>query len=486
MVRWSKWQHSLQELWLDYNVIEKLPLSICSLQGLQLLSLIYNKIQDIPDQIVAMKSLRTLNLFWNELQTLNCGAILFNNHMKALDLGNNENFGNMFLQTLKPHEKQSKSMHNNCSAKPDHQNLATQRRESDDRDHVQNEQEHEIRNEVLSFQHKPQLSGLTILQIHSIDLIEFPSQLCVLTHLEILDLHDNQIKALPECLGEHLEMLRSFNVSENKLASLPSSLGKLKQLQFLDASNNMLDVIPDSFATSLSSLQKLILNDNRISQLPEQLPFSNKYLLLLELRRNPIPNLPQSWQQIPPRLQQSEDQTLYNFQMISHTVTSFSVQTQAGSSSSSQKIEIFTSLPDEIIPGLYIGSVESISDPNVLKIRNIQSIVRVLKQPLPLTANKSFDYFCIPVIDDESENISSYFDSSFSFIDSALSSNKSVLVHCSAGVSRSATIVIAYLMRKYKYSLHESIRKVRLKRHICKPNPSFLRQLKQLEIELNK
>jgi len=60
-----------------------------------------------------------------------------------------------------------------------------------------------------------------------------------------------------------------------------------------------------------------------------------------------------------------------------------------------------------------------------------------------------FVYKIIPVMDVPSTNILSYFDNASQFIDSVLKTSfGKILVHCYAGVSRSATIVIAYLIKK--------------------------------------
>jgi len=60
----------------------------------------------------------------------------------------------------------------------------------------------------------------------------------------------------------------------------------------------------------------------------------------------------------------------------------------------------------------------------------------------------------IPVSDSPIENISQYFNETNQFIDEALKiENNNVLVHCHAGVSRSATICIAYLMYKMKNTI---------------------------------
>ena len=54
-----------------------------------------------------------------------------------------------------------------------------------------------------------------------------------------------------------------------------------------------------------------------------------------------------------------------------------------------------------------------------------------------------------------------------------------ILVHCMAGVSRSATCVIAYLMREHKHSLRSALELVRSKRPIVCPNYGFHKQLKE-------
>uniref|UniRef100_A0A3Q3QBE5 Dual specificity protein phosphatase n=2 Tax=Monopterus albus TaxID=43700 RepID=A0A3Q3QBE5_MONAL len=80
-------------------------------------------------------------------------------------------------------------------------------------------------------------------------------------------------------------------------------------------------------------------------------------------------------------------------------------------------------------------------------------------------------------------DISVHFCAAADFIHRALSSGGKVLVHCHVGVSRSATLVLAYLMLKQNLTLVEAICAVKDKRGII-PNRGFLRQLIKLNGQL--
>lgn len=60
-----------------------------------------------------------------------------------------------------------------------------------------------------------------------------------------------------------------------------------------------------------------------------------------------------------------------------------------------------------------------------------------------------------------------------------------VLVHCAMGVSRSATVVLAFLMICENMTLVEAIQTVQAHRDIC-PNSGFLRQLQVLDNRLGR
>ena len=78
-------------------------------------------------------------------------------------------------------------------------------------------------------------------------------------------------------------------------------------------------------------------------------------------------------------------------------------------------------------------------------------------------------------------NISSFFDEAYEFIESGLASGGGVLVHCVQGQSRSPTIVLSYLMRRFHLSFSSSLKIVKKNHPSTEPNVGFIEQLKQYE-----
>jgi protein-tyrosine phosphatase len=83
----------------------------------------------------------------------------------------------------------------------------------------------------------------------------------------------------------------------------------------------------------------------------------------------------------------------------------------------------------------------------------------------------------IPIDDDYRENISEHFLKVIQFIDSARKQGQCVLVHCAGGISRSSTLVCAYLMWEHGWTRRQAIEYVTTRRKIIDPNDGFMDQL---------
>ncbi|XP_026855607.2 dual specificity protein phosphatase 10 isoform X2 [Electrophorus electricus] len=73
----------------------------------------------------------------------------------------------------------------------------------------------------------------------------------------------------------------------------------------------------------------------------------------------------------------------------------------------------------------------------------------------------------------------------FLYLEEAHQAGKGLLIHCQAGVSRSATIVIAYLMKHTWMTMTDAYKFVKMRRPIISPNLNFMGQLLEFEEDLN-
>jgi dual specificity phosphatase 12 len=138
-------------------------------------------------------------------------------------------------------------------------------------------------------------------------------------------------------------------------------------------------------------------------------------------------------------------------------------------------------------PGLYLGGYTAASDYGLLRAYNIRAVLTCAAE-----AYLQYPYDLVPlhkqilVDDHELYWIKSELSQCTEFINKARASGYNILVHCMAGVSRSATVVIGYLMAMYGYSFDQAYREVQMKRPIINPNSGFVGQLQSWEYDLRK
>ena len=141
---------------------------------------------------------------------------------------------------------------------------------------------------------------------------------------------------------------------------------------------------------------------------------------------------------------------------------------------------------NEIIPNIWLGNLKSGINYNELKNHNIKRIVIVILGAQPRYPN-NFDYMVLPVRDISTENIGIHFHKAHKFIDEGVKQGEGVLIHCVAGISRSATIVISYLMKTLNLTYQEAEMKTKSKRPFIRVNDGFREILLNFEkSKLNK
>lgn len=135
--------------------------------------------------------------------------------------------------------------------------------------------------------------------------------------------------------------------------------------------------------------------------------------------------------------------------------------------------------PDEVIPGLFLSGVDCVNE-DILKKYNIQTVLSIMSNPPELDESK-YKHMKIKILDSPRVNISDYFETTHEFINDSLKEKKNILVHCHAGISRSATIVISYIMNIQLITADIAFKIVKNKREIINPNIGFCYNLRQYE-----
>ena len=129
---------------------------------------------------------------------------------------------------------------------------------------------------------------------------------------------------------------------------------------------------------------------------------------------------------------------------------------------------------------LYLGRVDQATNEKIVTDLAITHVVNVTLERLTPFASR-IHYHTIDVEDDSSSDLLSEFLATTKFIKDAIDSGGRVLVHCNLGVSRSASVVIAYLMCTKHWVLRDAYNYLKEHRPIIHPNHGFLKQLSQFE-----
>lgn len=136
--------------------------------------------------------------------------------------------------------------------------------------------------------------------------------------------------------------------------------------------------------------------------------------------------------------------------------------------------------PTENMGGLYLGNLDGAKNHEQLKKTQIRAVLTVAQGTGLRYSDEIINFHeIIPADDVETFDLSKFFDQAIDFIERHRKYT-SVYVHCFYGVSRSASIIIAYLMKKNKWSFERALYEVKEKRLVT-PNAGFIRQLQNFE-----
>lgn len=148
---------------------------------------------------------------------------------------------------------------------------------------------------------------------------------------------------------------------------------------------------------------------------------------------------------------------------------------------------------DKITDNIYVGSMHTLEHLDGLQAHNIRGVISVMSSDVPDLVEAGFKHLQIQIDDEESENIVQHFGKTNQFIESVVNEKDDesaeegkkppgVLVHCAAGVSRSVSVVMAYLLYKahingQELTVEDALEAVKAHRPSAGPNDGFMEQL---------
>lgn len=131
---------------------------------------------------------------------------------------------------------------------------------------------------------------------------------------------------------------------------------------------------------------------------------------------------------------------------------------------------------DEIVPGLWLGDIDSARKMPMFHKYGEMAVLNMAKEINDEQICHPTVLIKIGIYDGTVANVG-VFDKAADVLHSAMEHRVAILVHCAAGISRSATAVIAYLMKHGKLPFNQALSLVRSKRPVANPHPHLIRSL---------
>eukprot|EP00756_Hemistasia_phaeocysticola_P031111 Hpha_TRINITY_DN16332_c2_g5::TRINITY_DN16332_c2_g5_i1::g.60885::m.60885/K07359/CAMKK2; calcium/calmodulin-dependent protein kinase kinase 2 len=291
--------------------------------------------------------------------------------------------------------------------------------------------------------------------------------------LTSLTVHKNGLEELPAWIAE-LKLLTSLTLTENELTELPPEVGQLALLEKLDCTHNKLRSVPDTVG-NLQKLRIARLDYNDLSELPACLSRVRGLQEFSCIRNCKVTRVPAvyngCWDQCLIRLDNTPG---------------MKALWESESPYTGLTLQWHKMYPDMVLPWLYLGSIRSTQTKEVYEELGITHLLTCGKglrviDPIPTGVTQRL----LNVDDDPGQPLRPLFHEITDYLNDLRETNKIVLVHCFAGLSRSVTLVCAFLMKEHKMTFKEAIVTIRKARPPANPNVGFRKELVAYEEDLH-
>lgn len=150
------------------------------------------------------------------------------------------------------------------------------------------------------------------------------------------------------------------------------------------------------------------------------------------------------------------------------------------------KVIIYLKDNTQIDTNIFIGNIFDASNIENIKNNNINAVFNI--SPVDIPKSKDIRYYNLSIDDSPVVDIYTHLPNVISYIDKEITNGSKILVNCQVGVSRSASVVISYLLYKYgqlfAYNYDIAYNILKKCRNIVRPNDGFRQQLIKFSDEL--